>query len=493
MNLSSHFPILIVIIPLAAATLTPFIGRWRKKACSYWAILAAFISLIMCGVLIVKVYQSGPISYHLGGWAPPYGIEIFFDELSAATFVIAFLTLLILLFSIRYVEKALDPEKIPFYYTLFLLCVGGMMGFSVTGDLFNLFVFMEILSLSSYALVAISGEKIAEMASFKYLLVGAISSLCILLGIAFLYSITGSLNMNDIALRLKDTPFIRVAGMALALFLVGFGVKAAIFPLHIWLPDAHGSAPSPISALLSGLAVKIGILGILRTIPLFTRYGALNLAPTNVVLSWMAVISIVIGAFFALFQDDIKLMLAYSTISNIGYIVLGISLGSFEALTGGIVHVFNHALIKVGLFLAAGAIIHQTGYRKLSELRGVGRRMPITMGAMSIGVISIVGIPPTNGFICKWLIALGAIKAGQPIFAVALLFGALFIFAYYIKIVNAAYFREPTVELSEVKEAPTSMLGPIVILALGCLVMGFLAQFPLVFIKPAALRLLGLA
>jgi multicomponent Na+:H+ antiporter subunit D len=198
------------------------------------------------------------------------------------------------------------------------------------------------------------------------------------------------------------------------------------------------------------------------------------------------------GAFFAIFQEDIKMMLAYSTISNIGYIFMGIGLGSTYGLIGATVHIFNHALIKVTLFLAAGAIIYRTGYRNLTDLRGVGRVMPWTSAVMTVGALSIVGIPPTAGFLCKWYIALGAVQADKLMFAVAVLFGALFILIYYIRMVNAFYFREPTrPEVATATEAPLSMVGPLVVLAAGCLLMGVLGRIPLSFVEPAVLRMLG--
>lgn len=491
-SLVHHFPLLIVAIPLIGGALTPFVGKINKKYCAFWSILISFVSFLLSLVLVLKLaLTKEPISYHLGGWPPPYGIEIKFDELSAASAAILALIFLALIFSWKYVEKELDEKSVVPYYSLFLLNTAGMVGFAITGDIFNLFVFLEILSLSAYALVAIGGERIAEMAAFKYLLMGAISSLAILLGIAFLYSITGTLNMYDLHVRLQNTPYIKTASLAFSLLLIGFCVKAAIFPLHIWLPDAHSIAPCPVSALLSGLVVKIGILGILRLISIYGLRSLLNFTFLNSFLTWLGTISIVMGAFFAFFQNDIKMMLAYSTISNIGYIVLGIGLADYYGLVGGIVHIFNHAIIKVTLFLCIGAIIYRTGLRTLSDLRGIGKKMPITMACMSVAIIAITGIPPTNGFICKWFIAIGAVQGGKPLFAAALLFGALFIFAYYIKILNSAYFREPVrKEVEEATEAPLSLLVPIVVLTIACLVFGLLAYAPLVFIKPFVERLL---
>jgi len=481
----------LIIVPLAGAVLTPVVGgRDGARACG-WATLVMVVTSGIAAALVVHVAQVGPFSAYLGGWEPPYGIELRFDEFSASVAIICLLGLLAVVFSLRYAAHELPPVRIGTYYTLLLLNLTGMLGFVVTGDVFNLFVFMEILSLSGYALVAISGERTAEMAAFKYLVMGAVSSLLVLFAIGLLYALTGSLNMADISARLSgaaEAP----AMLALALLTTGLMVKAALFPLHVWLPDAHAIAPSPVSALLSGLVVKTGLLGLIRVYQIYYGAKVLDLSALNTVLVWLGAISIVMGAFFAIFQEDIKMMLAYSTISNIGYIVMGLGLASQYGMIGATVHIFNHALIKATLFLGAGAIIYRTGYRNLTDLRGVGRSMPFTTAAISVGAISIVGMPPTAGFLCKWYIALGAVQAGHPVFGVALVFGALFIFVYYIRMVNSFYFQQPVhPEILEVKEAPLSMLVPILILAALCLVMGLLGRIPLSFIEPAVTRLLG--
>ncbi|MDP2401682.1 MAG: proton-conducting transporter membrane subunit, partial [Actinomycetota bacterium] len=230
----------------------------------------------------------------------------------------------------------------------------------------------------------------------------------------------------------------------------------------------------------------------IRIYQIYYGSGVFDLSVLNHVLVWLGALSILMGAFFAIFQDDIKLMLAYSTISNIGYIVMGLGLATNFSMIGGSVHIFNHALIKATLFFAAGALIYRTGYRTLSDLRGIGRSMPLTCVAISIGAISIVGIPPTAGFLCKWYIALGAFEADQPFFGFTLIFGALFIFIYYIRMVNAFYFQAPVhAEILEVSEAPLSMLVPTLLLASLCLVMGILGRIPLAFIEPAVARLLA--
>ncbi len=488
-----HWLPLVVLTPLLGAALTPIVSLRTRHVAPWWALGMMTVTSVAAGMLILRVALEGPFSYLPGGWVRPYGIELRFDEFSASISVICLIGWLAVLYSFRYTEwlREVPKQRIPYYYALLLLNLGGMIGFVVTGDLFNLFVFLEILSLSGYALVAVSGEHIAEMAAFKYLLMGAISSLIVLFSVGILFGITGSLNMADVASRLGDTGSVAPAALALGMLTVGFMVKAALFPVHIWLPDAHSIAPSPISAVLSGLVVKLGILGMLRLYQIYYTSGIIDLFVLNQILVWLGAISIIMGAFFAVFQDDIKLMLAYSTISNIGYIVMGLGLFTNFSIIGGSVHVFNHAIIKATLFFAAGAMIYRTGYRTLSDLRGIGSSMPLTSIAISIGAISIVGIPPTAGFLCKWYIALGAFEANQPFFGFVLIFGALLIFVYYIRMVNAFYFQAPVrQEVVDATEAPASMLYPTLLLAALCLIMGVLGRIPLAFIEPAVQRLL---
>ena len=490
----AHWLPLAFLAPLLGAVLTPVVSLRNRHVAPWWALGVMTVTSVSATMLVIRVALEGPFSYLPGGWEPPYGIELRFDEFSASVSVIVLIGWLAVLYSLHYTEwlREVPKPRIPYYYALLLLNLGGMIGFVVTGDLFNLFVFLEILSLSAYALVAFSGEHIAEMAAFKYLLMGAISSLLVLFSIATLFALTGSLNMADVAGRLASSGSVAPAALALGMLTVGFMVKAAIFPVHIWLPDAHSIAPSPISAVLSGLVVKIGILGMVRVYQIYNTAGVIDMHVLNHVLVWLGAISIVMGAFFAVFQDDIKLMLAYSTISNIGYIVMGFGLSTNYSVIGGSIHVFNHALIKATLFFAAGALIYRTGYRTLTDLRGIGRAMPLTCIAIAIGAISIVGIPPTAGFLCKWYIALGAFEAGQPFFGFALVVGALLIFIYYIRMVNAFYFQAPVhADVLEAKEAPLSMLFPTLLLAALCLVMGILGRIPLAFIEPAAQRLLA--
>src|SRR6056297_1367915 len=483
---------LAAFVPLVAGALTSALARRRPQLAQGCALAAAAWTLLAATVLTRRLFLEGPFSYAMGGWAAPWGIELRFDAWSAASLFIALIMLAVLVYSGPYARDEIESRRLPWYYSLLLLNLGGMVGFACAGDLFNLFVFMELVSVSSYALVAVGGGRIAALAAFKYLLAGAVSSALILFCIGVLHALTGTLNMADIAARLATAEAPAPILLALAGLTAGLLVKSALFPMHAWLPDAHASAPSPVSAMLSALVVKVGVFGLLRVYPMFAAVDVVRLAPMYEILAWLGALSIVAGALLALFQQDIKLMLAYSTISNIGYIVLGIGLANELGMTGAGIHIANHAIIKATLFLAAGAIIHQTGRRTLHALRGVGHVMPWTCLALAVGVFSIVGLPPTAGFPGKWYIALGALEAGRPGLAVVLLAGAVLIFVYYIRILNAFYFRPPSeAGMLSVREAPAAMLLPVLVLAALCLAGGLLGRWPAMLIGPAIARLPG--
>ncbi len=488
----THWLPLAAFVPLAAGALTPALARGRPGFARGWALATALFCTVAAMVLTRRVALEGPFSYALGGWEPPWGIELRFDEFSAAALFISFIMVLVLVYSGPYVRRAVPAARIPWYYSLLLVNLGAMIGFVVTADLFNLFVFMELVGVSSYALVAVGGGRTAALAAFKYLMAGSVSSALILFCIGIVFALTGTLNMADIALRLAEIESRAPVVLALAGMTVGFLVKAGLFPLHVWLPDAHAIAPSPINAVSSALVVKLGIFGVLRVFPLFAAAGVVSMAPLYEALAWLGAISILAGAFFALFQEDIKLMLAYSTISNIGYIVLGLGLAGEFAVTGAVVHVLNHALIKATLFLAAGAMLHQSGYRTLSDLRGIGHAMPWTSLALLIGVLAIAGLPPTAGFVGKWYIALGAVDAGRAGFAVVVLLGALLVFLYLGRMLNAFYFRAPAHQrMLTVREAPAAILWPVLLLAALSVLAGLLGRWPVALIAPAVARLAG--
>jgi len=383
-------------------------------------------------------------------------------------------------FSKRSVEQEL-PEKIVYFYCIFLLQVTGLLGIVITGDMFNLYVFLEIASLAGYALIAV-GEDGAPFASLNYVIFGTIGACFYLLGVGYLYISTGSLNIADLAQVLPDLYQSKVVLVAFAFFMVGVSLKMALFPLHVWLPDAYTYAPSTVSALLAPLMTKVGAYVMIRVLyTVFKPHFAIELIPATTILAWMAAGAILFGAIMALAQIDLKRMLAYILVSEVGYIALGVGLANRSGLTGAILHILNDSFMMLALFLVVGAIMYRYGNREISQLRYLHRKMPFTMAAFVIAALSVIGIPPTCGFFSKWYLILGAIDANQWVFVAVLLISSLLNVILFFRVIEHAYL-EPEEEHAEGaelaianEEAPFSMLMPILIAAAGIMVFGVLS------------------
>ena len=474
-----HFPVLIIAVGLLGAFFTPIIGLIRKELCSPWASLITLLQFLISIFLLYQVLAAGNISYWLGGWQPPWGIEYAIDILNA--FVLVLVAGVCFSVSI-YARKSLGfevPGKELPLYTLYILLSTGMLGIVVTGDIFNLYVFLEIGSLAAYALIAV-GDRQSLMASFNYMIMGTISASFILLGIGYLYVMTGTLNMADLSERLPELYGRPVILVALALLVVGLSIKTALFPLHTWLPDAYTHAPSAVSAMLAGTFTKVGIYALIRV--MFTVISpeyVIETVPVMNILSWVAAAGIVAGSVLAIAQYDIKRMLAYSSVSQIGYIILGVSMANKLAMTGGILHILSHSLMKVGLFMVAGAIIYRTGIRNIYQLKGMGKKMPFTMAAFVIGALSMIGIPPTIGFASKFYLAWGALEAENWVFVAVILLSSLLTAVYFWRIFENVYFGVHEHEEIKKDEVPLSMLLPILIFAAITLLLGLFASLPI--------------
>jgi multicomponent Na+:H+ antiporter subunit D len=474
-------PVLVVVIPLIAAFLTLLLGWWKKGLCYPIALLAIALSFLSSLQTLHTVISSGVISYRLGGWPPPWGIEYVIDHLNAFVLaIVSFVSLIVAVFSKRSVEQEL-PEKIVYFYCIFLLQVTGLLGIVITGDMFNLYVFLEIASLAGYALIAV-GEDGAPFASLNYLIFGTIGACFYLLGVGYLYISTGSLNMADLIQVLPDLYQSKVVLVAFAFFMVGVSLKMALFPLHVWLPDAYTYAPSTVSALLAPLMTKVGAYVMIRVLyTVFKPHFAIELIPATTILAWMAAGAILFGAIMALAQIDLKRMLAYILVSEVGYIALGVGLANRSGLTGAILHILNDSFMMLALFLVVGAIMYRYGNREISQLRYLHRKMPFTMAAFVIAALSVIGIPPTCGFFSKWYLILGAIDANQWVFVAVLLISSLLNVILFFRVIEHAYL-EPEEEHAEGaelaianEEAPFSMLMPILIAAAGIMVFGVLS------------------
>ena len=478
---------LVFMLPLVVAALLPALALKRPELSWALALTAALVTAGVAAVLTATLGESLALRYPVGGWAAPLGIELVFDRLSAFTIVFSGVTALALVFS-RTLAGGLGPRP-ALFHALVLVNLGGLNGFAVAGDLFNLFVFMELLSVSAYALVAAGRGSGSALAALKYLLPGAVSSLLVLFSIGVVFALTGSLNMADVAERLGPAGAPAATALAVALFASGFMIKAALFPLHFWLPDAHSAAPGPVSALLSALVVKVGVIGLIRGQLLFGEAAAPALSQ---VLMLLGAVAIVAGAVAATVQSELKRLLAYSTVSNVGYIALGLGLATTASVAGSLVHVGYHGVTKAGVFLAAAALIERTGLHDIEDLRGLGHRMPWSAAAISAGMVALAGVPPSAAFVGKWQIALGALEAQQPVLIAVILGGALLALGYGIRVINALFFRSPThARVVAAREAPPSTVLPLVVLVGLALSAGLTGALMIDFVGPVATAIVG--
>ena len=475
-------PVLIVVIPLMFAFIAFILGLWKKGLCYPIVLIALSLSFLATLQTLNIVITSGTIHYRLGNWSPPWGIEYVIDYLNAFVLpIISFIALMVAIYSKKNIEKEL-PGKIVYFYCIFLLQVTGFLGIVVTGDMFNLYVFLEIASLSGYALITV-GEDGAPFASFNYLIFGTIGACFYLLGVGYLYAATGSLNMADLAKLLPNLYGSKVILVGFSFFMVGLALKMALFPLHVWLPDAYTHAPSSVSALLAPLMTKVGAYVLIRVIyTVFKPYFSIEMLPATTILSWTAAAAIIFGAAMALAQTDLKRMLTYILVSEVGYLALGIGLGNRNGLTGAILHILNDAFMMIALFMVVGAIMYRYGGRRISQLRYLHKKMPFTMAVFVVAALSVIGIPPTCGFFSKWYLILGAIDADKWIFVAVLLVSSLLNAILFFRVIENVYLEPHGGDIVEnhgivvsVEEAPLTMLVPILITGAGILSLGVLS------------------
>ena len=496
-----QFPLLVVAISLLSAFTILVAGWLNKKSCCFISIATILVQLVMSIFILNHVLTVGTIHYWLGGWKPPWGIEYVVDALNAYVLVIVlFLALSCVLYSKRSIEHEL-PHKLVSFYTVYQLLVTGLCGVTVTGDMFNMYVFLEIMSLAAYALIASRG-KIALKASFTYLIMGSIGACFVLLGIGFLYSVTGSLNMHDISLLLPPLYGNRVVLAAFVFFLAGLGIKMALFPLHTWLPDAHAFAPAEISAMLSGIIIEVSTYALIRVLfSAFTLEFIKMYMPITTLISWIAAIAMIYGSVLAITQYNLKRMLAYSSVANMGYIMLGVGIctSTTLGLTPALMHILNHGLMKACMFLVAGAFIYRFDLWEITDFQGLGRKMPYTSIAFILAALAMIGMPPGVGFVTKLYLVVACLEAGQFVFVAFIFFSTLLIIFYFWRVIEYMYIRVEEDGEREVErvEIPMSMLIPVLLLAVLCFIIGIIwlvqiPAFPLMDIMEAANSGLGL-
>jgi multicomponent Na+:H+ antiporter subunit D len=487
MLIVEQFPVLIVTTGVFAGYTILIAGLVNRRSCVYIFLAVVFSHLIMSLFILHHVLTVGTIRYWLGGWRPPWGIEYVIDPLNAYILIIVlFLGLMAGLYSKKYEEHKLAERKHVTYYTLFQLLVAGLCGVVVTGDLFNMYVLSEIVALTAYALIASAGGR-ALKASYNYLIMGSIGICLYLLGVAFLYSVTGTLNMGDMRILLPPLYHNRIVQAAFVFILVGFSIKMALVPLHTWLPDAHGFAPSEMSAMLSGIIIEVYTYAFIRiSFSVFT-VDFLRLLPIPIfdILSWLGAIAMIFGSLLAIAQLNLKRMLAYSSVANMGYIMLGVGLSTSTTLglTPALMHILNHALMKACMFLVAGAFIYKFDLWDIREFQGLGRRMPYTSMAFLLAALAMIGLPPSVGFATKWYLIIAALEAKQFIFVAVIFFSTLLMVFYFWRVIEYLYIRvgEEEEKEMEIEEIPRSMLIPVLVLAFLCFIMGviWLIELPL--------------
>jgi len=490
-TLTDHLPILQVVIPLLAA---PLCVRLRERALVRGlAIGVAWTCLAIAATLLQHVLEHGAISYAVGGWEPPYGIEYRIDIVNAYVLVIvSAVASVVFPFGHGGEGIALNPDRIHLFYAAMLLCLSGMLGMAATGDAFNIFVFLEISSLSSYTLIALGKGRRALRAAYSYLVMGTIGGTFFLIGVGLLYQATGTLNIADLHYRLQPVLGSRSVVVAFAFLVVGLGIKLALFPLHQWLPNAYTHAPAKVSAFLAATATKVGYYVLLRV--LLTIFGAAYVFGTlrlHVLLLPMSLAAMFVGSLAAIAQTDIKRLLAYSSIAQIGYMTLGLSMGNTNGLAGGIVHLFNHAMMKGGLFLVVACVVFRIGSSKIDDFAGLGRAMPLTMAAFVVGGLSLIGVPATVGFVSKWYLVVGALERGWPVVALLILLSSLLAVVYVWRVIEVIYFRERPEGAREAREVDATMLIPTWVLIGAAVYFGLRAEVTSDVAIRAAQSLLG--
>ncbi len=491
--LSLHLSALQVVIPLLAAPLCAII---RRPGITWLIALAVGIaSCINSIAILLHINRFGEIVYSLGGWAAPFGIEYRIDSANALILlIISFIYLLGIIYAPVSIKSEVPEKSQGWLYTAWILCFTGLSGITISGDVFNVFVFLEVSSLSTYILISFGQDKRCLSAAFRYLVMGTIAATFYLIGVGFLYSLTGTLNMADLAQRLPDLISQNTVAVAFGFVIVGLAIKMALFPFHAWLPNAYAYAPNAVTAFLAGTATKAAVYVFIRLIfEVFPEDYFSGFTSSHHIILAVGIISAVITSAVAIFQNELKRLFAWSSIGQIGYIAVGVGLASTAGVAASFLHLFNHAIMKTAIFMAIGGLFIVTGSTTTAALKNAGRRMPWTMAAILIGGLSLIGVPFTTGFISKWYLVSASLEQNFWWLAGLILLGSLVTAAYVWKIVEIAYFRKDPNEQVVRQEAPLSLLIPTWILVVANIYFGIDARFSGSIATQAANTILGIS
>jgi len=491
MNLTPHLPALQVVIPLIAAPLTVLM---RRRGIAFGIALAAsWIAFLISILLWLRVAEFGTISYAIGSWPAPWGIEYRVDRLSSFLLIlVSGMAAVVLPYSRASIEAEIPAQQHYLFYTMFVLCLTGLLGIAITGDAFNIFVFLEISSLSTYVLVALGRDRRALFAAYQYLIMGSIGATFLVIGIGLLYLATGTLNLADMGRRLADVSGTRHVLAALAFITVGVSLKLALFPLHQWLPNAYTYAPSAVSAFLAATATKVAVYVLLRFyFSVFGESAVFQKLPMQQMLLLLALAGMFAASTMAIFQTDLKRLFAYSSVGQIGYIMLGMSFDSVSGLTASIVHLFNHGVTKGAVFMLLGCIALGVGGTSLARVQGLGKRMPMASFGLVVCGLSLMGVPGTAGFVSKWYLLLAALEKGQWWLVFMIVLSSLLAAIYVWRFVEVAYFKEPPKDNQSSIHVPSLMGWPTGILVVLTVYFGLETTLTIGSASQAATLLLG--
>jgi len=500
-----HVPVLLIALPILAAVVPTILGIRFDRVGWPVAVLGMLVHAALAVALAMTVLGGRRISYEVGGFLAPFGIELVADAFTA---ILVLLIGAVGLAVLAYARTA-GPRTNSFY-GLYLLLVAGLTGMTVTGDVFNLYVFLEITGLAAYGMVATGDRADAAVAALKYLLIGTVGASLYLLGVGYAFVGTGTLNMADMAEKLAtlgyDSPLVLTA---FGLVVGGLVVKIALYPLHTWQPDAYSTAPDSVSTLISALVSTVAAYALARILfSVFTVDFFLAVPIAQYALLAIASVSIVAGSLLAVTQTDIQRMLAYSSVSQFGLVVVGIALATPIAVVGAIVHLVGHAVMKGGLFAASGIVRRKTGVKSVEEFDGLADRAPIAAACFAVLSLAMVGVPPAVGFVGKWYIVVGAVRAGQWAVLAVVLASTLLTLAYFLRLIERMYFTAPDHgaghdgESEPVGDAPvadggqpavsTGMVALIVVASITAVALGLVVPAIESALQPTLLEVLGL-
>ncbi len=473
--LMRNLPVLIVLSPLCAALLCLLLTGINRYLGRTVVVLATLASLVMSVIQLREVVAGGPIHYAIGNYKPPFGIEFVIDSVNALVIVmITVIGFLTVLFAENFGDRR--PVVKGGANTILALLITGLLGMASTGDVFNLYVFLEITSLSAYCLIALGGSR-GVVSAYRYMLVGTVAATFYLLGVAILYGATGTLNMGDMKEILDQGGYDKVMLVAMCFLIAAFGIKMALFPFHGWQPSAYTHAEPGTRPLITGVMGKIPALAMFRFFYCIFGTDFAYFRYILVLLGIFSVCGMLYGSLMAMSQNDIRKILAYSSVAQIGYISLGFAIGTPAALAGSFLHMLGHAFMKGGLFFCTGAIRYKYGTVDINDFGRIYKKMPLTCGLLTIAALSMIGIPPTAGFFSKWYLALAAARQQEWLYLAVLVISSLLNAVYFFKLIEKVFIQQDKGMKdrwsgSELLELPVTIILPIVVCFLAILGIG---------------------